>query len=88
MEMLAAAAGAKRSNDTAEAPSHVKDVKRACAAAVSLDEPVDYSALDTLEEGHIAVPAGISLEDTRAGKKAALEMLVHYGARGQADRRA
>ena len=48
-------------------------------AAVSLDEPVDYSALDTLEEGDIAVPVGISLEDTRAGKKAALEMLVHYG---------
>ena len=79
MEMLATAAGAKRSNDTAESPSHVRDVKRACVAAVSLDEPVDYSALDTLEEGDIAVPEGISLADTRAGKKAALEMLVHYG---------
>ena len=44
-----------------------------------MDEPVDYSALDTLDEYEIGVPAGISLEDARAGKKAALEMLEHYG---------
>ncbi len=69
----AAAAGTKRRTEAPEA----QDTKRACIAAVSLDEPIDYSALDTLDEYEIGVPAGCSLAEARAGKKAALEMLEH-----------
>ena len=71
----ALAAGTKRSTEAQES----QDTKRACVAAVSLDEPIDYSALDTLDAYEIGVPAGISLAEARAGKKAALEMLEHYG---------
>ena len=65
-EASGSAAGTKRSSETPESPSHVKDVKRSCVAAVFLDEPVDYSALDTFDGGDIVVPTGISLEDTRS----------------------
>ncbi len=50
------------------------------AAAVSLDDPIDYSILDELGVDVLKRSSDLEPNNTLAGKKAALEMLAHYGA--------
>ena len=47
--------------------------------AVSLDEPLDLTLLDTLEGTTSVDHAGVTPAEALAGKRRALEMLKHYG---------